>query len=496
MTFRRRVIFHVGQTKAGSSSIQNYLEAERHALLERGWLFPESVMLRHNPYDKNRTPGHLKLLSFLKNKNLSKFEAELDANPTAKVLISIENLFSDQPDDVLSLLGEYFENWDVEIVSVLRPQLTWLRSRYIENVLSGFRSSTETFHTFVRNSVNSGTLDYNGRLDHLRRMLRARKVTALRIEGGTQPMLPHFLTALGIPETDSVHAKNAHYNRRENEAFLVEAKRRLNSLIKRLTVVERLKLEHEMRQRAQQMIAEAGFLSDSQFTMRVPISETEMATLQSGNDSLLESGVLDGRLKCGRQEESDVVLDPEVEVATRRLFSYGIDLAASIAADAHDPERFLQSPLNLHPAVIMELSLALAKHPYSLHLDAPESATLSACETGRLVTLMLSPGAKAYNLFAELDSIETASPFVSLLANVEQSTDMPAALDVLGLPHPGVIVFGNGVSTETVGSVLRQMNPRVAMLLGKVGEAFIEYPFSDYRALPLCDCLFLFSVTQ
>lgn len=56
MTVRRRVVIHVGQTKAGSTSLQNYLEAKHDMLLQRGWLFPHTMLGRHNPFDKKGLP--------------------------------------------------------------------------------------------------------------------------------------------------------------------------------------------------------------------------------------------------------------------------------------------------------------------------------------------------------------------------------------------------------------------------------------------------------
>ena len=124
MSQRRRLILHVGQTKAGSTSIQNYLESQREALRGHAVLFPKSGMARQNPYDQDRTPGHLRLLSQIRTGDTSEFESELAQDQNATVLLSVENIFSDVPEKTLLAAAEYFEDWDVEIIAVLEANRT------------------------------------------------------------------------------------------------------------------------------------------------------------------------------------------------------------------------------------------------------------------------------------------------------------------------------------------------------------------------------------
>ncbi len=198
-----------------------------NALRECGWLFPRLVMVRQNPFDSARTPGHLHLLKAISSSDTAAFEAEIGAREDAKVIISIENLFSDQPDQILRILGTYFQDWKVSLIAILRPQLDWLQSRYVENVLSGFNTSPDYFRTHVHRMLKSGALDYEGRLAHLQTILGAGKVTALAFG---EPLVQRFLEILEIPQTNPALAGEIHANRREKGAFLIEANRRLNIL--------------------------------------------------------------------------------------------------------------------------------------------------------------------------------------------------------------------------------------------------------------------------
>lgn len=69
------------------------------AMLAQGILFPRSIMKRNNPFDHSRTAGHLLLLHGLKGDGIMQaFRQELASHPHHTLILSIENMFSDQPD--------------------------------------------------------------------------------------------------------------------------------------------------------------------------------------------------------------------------------------------------------------------------------------------------------------------------------------------------------------------------------------------------------------
>ena len=491
MTVRRRVVIHVGQTKAGSTSLQNYLEAKHDMLLQRGWSFPYSMLGRHNPFDKKRTPGHLPLLTGLNTHDTAGFETELASAPEASVILSVENLFSDVPDELLESLGTFFKDWDVEIIAVLRPQLDWLRSRYVENVLSGFRCSTENFETYARNALNNGTLDYGRRIAHLQRLLGARKASAIQLNDEKGPLVTRFLEILDISDIDQTEAGKALDNRRGRAAFLIEAKRRLNSLTKEFSVIQRLELEHKLRQRAAEMAAEPNFVGARALTTRFPFSDPDLEALQSSNDALLSSGVLDSRLTFGRREYLDDAPPLEAASATRRLFCDGLSIATALATASPEPDRLQSSLLLLSPAIISQVSKVLGRHRYSLHLDALATATLGACSDGHLATLLLPPCALNYSVAAQWDKAETASPLLTLPVDIDDIDDMQAYLTRIKLPPPGAIVFGSKISDTVKSNVMAQLQPLEAICLGDFGNFFFNAPLPGYRDLSVGGCLVL-----
>ena len=152
----RRIVLHVGQTKAGSTAIQNYLDTQRQALGSRGWLVPRSLFMRRNPFDPGRTPGHFGLITGLRKNDMEAFEAELDASGCENVVLSVENLFGDQPDDMLIRIGSYLKNWRVEVLAVLRSYPDWAASRYVEEVMNGYDRGTLQMNAFMAELAAKG----------------------------------------------------------------------------------------------------------------------------------------------------------------------------------------------------------------------------------------------------------------------------------------------------------------------------------------------------
>lgn len=483
----RRVTVHVGQTKAGSTSLQNYLENQRTRLVSEDVIFPSSVLVRQNPYDRARTPGHLTLLAKLAKNDLSEFERELAEHPQAQVVLSIENLFADQPDAALARLGDYFRDWDLRILAVLRPQLDWLRSRHVENVLSGFRCSTDHFATHVRAAMDSGALDYRGRLAHLGALLGARQVRAIRFRDEARPLVPRCLEALGLPLTDPGLAGQIHANRREKAPVLIEAKRRLNSLTGALHVTERLELEHRLRQAAAQIDGGA----EDESLPEIPLSAEKLELLQAGNDALLAEGILDAPLDLGRPGEPARPPDLGTREATDSLFAEGLTLATRIARQAADPARFAGLALGLSREQITAIREAVARHPVSLHLDAPESATLAACSEGRLVALLLPQRREAWPAMARLDRLETASPLIAVAPDASCADDPDLCLARYHLPPPGLVVAGGGTGAGTLRAILGGMAAETVILLGDARRHLPDLPTNGWRGRSLGDAMLL-----
>ncbi len=238
-----KIVLHAGMTKAGSTSLQNYLDTNRAALLARGVLFPESVFTRANLRDRTRTSGHLSLLRHLKTNDLAAFSAELQeaAGQAETLFLSAENLFMDRPEEELALLAGLFEALPVTIIIVLREQLGWLTSRYTENVMSGWQLDTRNFETFAAAMLEDGRLDYLGHLKRLRRIFRRCDFQCIDYDDARRSkrlvstaLLRAGVDLTGLPDPDTEFS-----NVSVEAAYQIEAQRLVNLHLGALRVEER-----------------------------------------------------------------------------------------------------------------------------------------------------------------------------------------------------------------------------------------------------------------
>ena len=197
-----QTILHVGTEKAGSTSVQNFLDAHRAALAGHGILFPASVFTRKVTGQPERTSGHLQLVRDLVAGDISGFEAERRTTPHETLLLSAENIFHYGDDHALSLLGKELAGDSLTLVAVLRRQDAWLASYYAESVQGGWNRETRSFDRFIEGMLASGKLDYAAGLDRMRRLLAPDRVivldydTARRAPGG---VVGAFVEATGLP---------------------------------------------------------------------------------------------------------------------------------------------------------------------------------------------------------------------------------------------------------------------------------------------------------
>lgn len=475
----RRVVIHVGQTKAGSTSLQNYLETQRDALLARGVLFPASGLSRKNPFDSTRTSGHLQLFLDLHGGDGAAFGRELAACPHHTLVLSAENLFSDQPDAVLEAAGRHFSQDEVEVWAVLRPQFDWLRSRYVENVLSGFSAGTETFARFVEIGMERGILDYGARLRHVAGLLGARRIRAVPFlsedPSADGALVPRFLEAAGIPVTDPGAAAGQHSNIREKSPVLVEAKRRLNILCAGLPLSERLEMEHDLRRHH---AGSPGVPDDPEFRPGIPLGDAALAVLQRSNRTLADAGIMATPLDSG-QSGTDAVADPE---AVAGLVRRGMELATGICARSEDRARLRGCLPRFSFGEYEAMAAALEGGAVSTHLLAPETALLAAMAERRLVRLYLAPSRATWRLSARLDGLMSPSPVVARLTS---------AIGKEVEPPPQIVVAGAGTGAAMLAPLLKLPSVRRAILLEGARDLVQDLPLSGLFLRNVGRCLFL-----
>ncbi|WBU55516.1 hypothetical protein [Paracoccus sediminicola] len=459
MSQRRRLILHVGQTKAGSTSIQNYLESQREALRGHAVLFPKSGMARQNPYDQDRTPGHLRLLSQIRTGDTSEFESELAQDQNATVLLSVENIFSDVPEKTLLAAAEYFEDWDVEIIAVLRSQQDWLRSRYTENIMSGFRSSPMTLAAFVDESLSRGFLNYPKRLRELGTIFNAEKLRAIVFDHHEKPLVLRFLDELGLPVTDPDLAAAMHANQREKSHQLVETKRVLNLLLQDgCSVADRLEIEHLMRLSGKRLLSEV-----TAQPIRIELSEHHLDIIEAGNRQLVDEGIMDDPITGGSTQPARAVAQHDMQSdQTEELFFESLCHASDVIARAEQKPEF--SPLNFAAGDLGALRSALADRNLTVHVDSADIAMLCACQRNCLVVLLLSGEDAAYAMQKRIDRLHWPARFVAM--PMELFDELRSALESVGLESPDLVSFGPEVTVATGARVVDALAPDRIILRG------------------------------
>lgn len=234
-----QVFLHIGMSKAGSTAIQNAFEKNYSFLLDRGLLFPKSVFSRRNPYNPERTSGHLQLIRDIRSGSLGKLISELESLPQVpqRVVLSAENIFSEINDQCCNALAELLRGKSIELFCILRSQLDWCASRYYESVVKGKHKEKASFSDFVERLIATGRLNYYDRLMHLSSVFGAEQITAVDYDdvkksgGAVQAMLHALGVRERLPESLSTGESNVSHPYPE----AIEAHRLLNTVTEGLT---------------------------------------------------------------------------------------------------------------------------------------------------------------------------------------------------------------------------------------------------------------------
>lgn len=405
----RRLILHVGQTKAGSTAIQNYLDSQRAALRAAAVLFPQTFFLRRNPVEEDRTPGHLGLVKALEaGEGLDGFHEECAQSGCSTLILSIENLFHDQPDKMLSSIGNALSDWRVELVAVLRAFPDWLASRYIEEVVTGYRRGDMVLAEFAEAMIEQGAHDYAARLNHLSGLLNARRTLAINYDAATacDGLVPTFLAVTGLPPTDPALARSIQANVRQKSWFLVESVRRQNHVLRSakrcMQTATRRQFEAMVRRQAQVIAQDKLPQQPVLAEPEVPL-DPETCRQISASNRLLQS--MYGLASPLRDPSPTLGLAGPLQrrqawPGTDALTLFGLQTAAALCQKnaAAAKSRAGKGGVSWAGADTPDTQLAetgigaaidvLAGVAVSLHLDSPETALWAACMTNRLPILL------------------------------------------------------------------------------------------------------------
>lgn len=440
---RPLLILHIGQTKAGSTAVQNYLDHQRDALLDQGFLFPAYGFSRANPYDSDRTSGHLALIRQIaadgahENKELEALQAH------DKLILSAENLFLDCRDSELSALGAFFCHHRIVVVLVVRSIGSWLVSRYAEDVMSGFKSITATFADFQDRVIAAGLQNYGSRLDEVVELLKAAEVRLINYDTtlSEKGIVPAFLQTAGLPVTDPDLAHSVRSNISENTDILLESKRRLNHVISDLPLVTRLKMEKRLRDHAKTIDKTH---SASSLSVSLPLEACE--DVMKSNRHLVGNYGLTSPLDDIYPACLDEYSHRASSGGTDALVSAGFGIIAEqlCISDGANPDEG-NMPLLSMPGITLVTDL-LANAGITLHLDSPETAMWAACYDQTLPLLMATKIAHE-----KLDELT----LLTLPSDVVCATAPEQLAKVLRSRSPEVVVAQSGSAPKDISGFLK-----------------------------------------
>ena len=183
------IVLHIGTTKTGSTSFQNYMDRHRAHLAASGILFPTSGFLRRDRHDLQRTPGHRELFNRITHGDVEGFVEECRtfytdcADPaSARIILSSEEFFHDKPDALARFItpkSGFLNGVTFSVLAVVRNPHEWLRARYQERVTGGWAVESRSFDAFVNDCLVSRMTDYPHWLDNFRILLPEADITVL-----------------------------------------------------------------------------------------------------------------------------------------------------------------------------------------------------------------------------------------------------------------------------------------------------------------------------
>lgn len=331
----RKVVFHVGMTKAGSTVLQNFMDARREELLEKGFLFPRSVFTRKDPYDPLRTSGHLELLRLLSKGSRTAFEREIRKTVAGchTLVLSAETVMMKPRPPGLDRLRSLLRNADIHLVALVREQSGWLSSFYYEAVTKGWHRDTRSFDRFCSDVIEDDTLLYSRTLSDICTILGTRSLRVLHYDRllSQGNLITEFLNLIGcdIQPTDEDIARRD--NRSQIWPDAVEAHRRLNTLIRAVPSSISLELSHILRNEAARM-ARDGALAAGPLTPSAPVRRTIMDQIGPSNAQLSRDH-LNGQAFGPDPAWPDMHRQAPDESAIGMLFEYGLKCLADLEMD-------------------------------------------------------------------------------------------------------------------------------------------------------------------
>ena len=410
-----RVVLHVGMTKAGSTAIQNALCERGDALLEHGVLFPRAgFQTRTDPFDAERTPGHLPLLRAMAEGCAAELEAECAARGAAAhtLLLSAENVMDLPRQRWLLDLDAPFGERDVWLVAVLRGQDGWLASRYYESVCKGFKHEARSLDRFASDLLRDGAFDHAANLEDTARRFAARRVIALHYDDLDREgrLLGGFLEAVDLPASlcDGVGSRRVNASVFHLEA--IEAQRRLNPLAETLSREDGLHWAFDMRGRA---ATHPGLTAEP--PLPSPHVRAAIVEAVAEANAALSDRHFDGRPFGPAPDWPERPAPAPREGPVLDLARHGLRRLAELRR-AHPPAAPRRGVKDLPPGAADPLHEEMHRARVVLAYGAAHDAMWLAGWPGRLVTTVIARPARLDRLERGLDAGHPATCIVYPLA--------------------------------------------------------------------------------
>lgn len=167
----KSVSIHIGYTKTGTTLIQQNLINSYEDLLQKGVLYPKSLLSQNTTeYISAFNSDHNLFASYFKNYTdqslmIRNFQAELNNNKSANhLVISAENMI-EFDDYVFEKLIDFFSRLKITIHLSLRDTLEWIDSSYKEKIKSSRYFSD--MNEYLHNCIISNLLPKENKISYL-----------------------------------------------------------------------------------------------------------------------------------------------------------------------------------------------------------------------------------------------------------------------------------------------------------------------------------------
>ena len=197
------IFLHIGQPKTATTSAQGFFKFHRETLLSQGVLYPEAWLQGegHHSIGGAFSNGAIDWIAQVDPQNMQNaLDREIAQTSPKSVLISTESLFYASID--VPRLGDFFKDYDVEIIVSLRRQDEWTESALRDDYKTGaFTGTPEDYIKRVAERLN-----YAKVLDDWAQVFGSHKLHVLTFEPrpGMTPPEHDLLKIAGIPEPEKI----------------------------------------------------------------------------------------------------------------------------------------------------------------------------------------------------------------------------------------------------------------------------------------------------